>query len=512
MTLPVAAAPVVHRRPVEGEADSLLRLQRAMLWLRLAAIVVVVSQGWLYEMVQPALLWAAVAIDVVVVAGQARFLGGQQSLDALRRRAIVLLAADMLSVYLIGTAFARDEAWSAYYYYPMLSLEGAIIAGVWGGASVTATSVIVYLGQLVLHVTFGNEVELRSALASVSQIAIFGMAMSIYAHGSRRGSEYLRTLLHLTSALARHEHQADAIRQLDAQLHAAVGARIRSVAIREPDGSYRVTRWRTGEDHLVTPEALLRAFPEPGVVTRRLEAGDAVTVETDAWSVVTAALALPEWACSITLVPIVAEGRWVGVLPVLWPTRTVPDEEQLRLLYGLAGQMGLALARGELEQMRRDALVDPLTGLLNRRAIGAELKAFVARASRANGRLAIVLLQVGAVPGDARTDGRLRAVAAAVRDELRNGDVAGRLDDDEVLVIAADADTSAAGSLAARISRAIARVAADSRLAVGVAAYPDDGPTGNDLIEAAEAVLAVSEQPPSMGDDAAGEAEEAAVA
>jgi diguanylate cyclase (GGDEF)-like protein len=217
-----------------------------------------------------------------------------------------------------------------------------------------------------------------------------------------------------------------------------------------------------------------------------------VTIETDPWSLVTATLGLPEWTSAVTLVPIPAEGRWVGMLPVLWPGRTIPHADQLRLLYGLAGQIGLALARGELEQMRRDATVDPLTGLLNRRATNAELLAFVARATRSGGRLAVLLLDLDRdLPAADPADTTLRAVAMAVRRALRGGDVAGRQDDNRLLVIAADAGADDARSLAGRIAAEVAAVpgAGALRMAVGVAAFPDDGPSAGDMIDAAEAAL-----------------------
>jgi diguanylate cyclase (GGDEF)-like protein len=482
---------VVHRRAAEGDGDDLLRFQRAMLWLRLLGIAIVLTQGWLYQMVHPALLWLVVAIEAAVVAVQGRLLADGVPHAIQRRRAIGILIADLAAVYMIGTLCTPDQMWIGYYFYPLMSLEATLVAGVWAGAAVTGTSVVVYLAQLVLYVAFGHAAEPRSALAAVSLIAMTGGFVTMYAHMAGRSQEHLRALLSLTSELARHESQVDAIRHIDRRLHAAIGARVRAVAVREVDGRYRLTRWQTGEQRFLSPEQLFRAFGDVDDVTRRLDAGDAVTVETDPWSVVTAVMGLPEWASAITLVPIVAEGRWVGILPVLWPTRTVPDAEQLRLLYGLAGQVGLALARGELEQMRRDATVDPLTGLLNRRAIGAELQAFVARATRSGGQLAVLQFELDRDGATDPADTTLRSVAMAIRGVLRNGDVAGRQDDDRLLVIAADADSDAAASLAGRIASEVAAVpgAASLPIAIGIATFPDDGPMASDIIEAADARL-----------------------
>jgi diguanylate cyclase (GGDEF)-like protein len=426
------------------------------------------------------------------MATQRRLLAPELPVAVLRRRATMLLAADLLAVYLISTTFTADPQWIGFYFYPLMSLEAAIIAGLWAGLGVTLLSVNIYLAQLVLHTSIVGAFELRSALASVSMIAMLGGFMTLYAHLVVRGRSHLRAMLHLTSALARHERQSDVIRDLDRRLHTTLGARVRSLALREAGGGFRIAQWHTAEELTLSWAQLERVFGDAEALARHLEVGESLTVETDAWSVLTATLGLPEWAASITFVPIMAEGRWVGVLPVLWPTRTFPDADQLRLLNGLAGQMGLAMARRELESMRRDSTVDPLTGFLNRRAISAELDAFVARAARADGRLAVVLCDLDPVSESADPAGAtMRTVATAIRGVLRNGDVAGRCDDDRLLLIAADANAAAAHTLGARITAAVAAVPATAglRVTIGVAAWPNDGPTAGDLVDAADAAI-----------------------
>lgn len=505
--------PVIHRRPVDGDGGHLLSLQRAMRWLRLLGIAIVLTQSWLYQLLHPVLLLVVVGLEIAVVASQGRLLAEGLPRATLHRRAMMLLVADMVAAYLIGTLFTPDEAWIGYYFYPLLSLEAAAVVGLWAGLTVTGISIVVYLAQLVLYVAFGHVAEPRTVAAAATLIAMTGGFVAAYAHLAGRGQEHLRALLSLTTELARHERQGEAIRHIDRRLYATIGARVRSVAVRDPDGWYRIIRWQTGEQRTLSSEQLLRAFGDASDLTRHFEAGDAVTVETDPWSLVTAALGLPEWASAITLVPIVSEGRWIGMLPVLWPTRTVPDADQLRLLHGLAGQVGLALARSELEQMRRDATVDPLTLLPNRRAIGAELAAFVARARRSGGQFGVLLLEFDRNdPATGPDDATLRSVAVAVRGALRGGDVAGRQDDDRLLVIAAGADTAAARILAGRIAAEIASMAdgASLHLAVGIAAFPENGLEAADLVDAAEADLAAtSSRPAAMADLVVDEAEAA---
>ncbi len=492
MMLAHTPAFVAHDRPAEDEADDLLHFQRVMLWLRLLGVAIIVTQGWLYTMLSPVLLGAAVGLAGVVIAVQTRLLAPGRPLSELRRRSLVLLAADMLVVYLIGTNFTADAEWLGFYFYPLLSLEAAIITGVWAGLAVTMFSVVVYLAQLVLHIAVGHTIELRSALGAVSLVAMTGGFMAVYAHLAGRGRDHLRAMVNLTSALVRHERQADALEHLDRRLYAALGARVRSIAVREEDGGLRLVHWRSAEERSLTPAQARRAMGDDDTVVAHLEAGEPVTLVTDPWSVVTATLGLPDWASAVTLVPIVAEGRWAGLLPVLWPTHTVPDRDTVRLLNGLAGQIGLARARDELERMRRDATVDPATGLLNRRAVGAELEAFVARAARSGGRLAVLLCELDcAGPAVEHADATMRAAAAAVLGVLRSGDVAGHHDDDRILIVAADAGAPAATALGARISGAVAAMPGGDglRVAIGAAVFPEDGARGAELVEVAEASI-----------------------
>ena len=82
-----------------------------------------------------------------------------------------------------------------------------------------------------------------------------------------------------------------------------------------------------------------------------------------------------------------------------------------------------------------EALKDPLTGLLNHRAFQERLAEELRRAARGAYPVSVVALDLddfktinGA--GHAVGDEALRAVAAALRDELRAGDVCGRVGGD----------------------------------------------------------------------------------
>ena len=468
-----------------------------MLWMRLVGALIIVTQAPLYAMVHPALVWASLAIMVLTTTAQRRFLPDHLPAAVLRRRALAFLVADMATVYLVGTAFAADPSWVGFYFYPLLSLEATLVAGIAVGATVTALSLTVCLLQLGIHLSYEPNHQLKETIGALSLVGLTGGFMSLYAWTAQRGRRDLHVLLDLTSALGTQQDESETIELLDQRLQAAIGARVRSVAVRATDGSFEILRWHTDRRRSITSAALERGLGDVPALISALGDGTSLTWPVDAGSEIGDALGLPAWTRSVTLVPIFEEGRWIGVLPVLWPTPTSPGRDQLRLLYGLAGQVGLALAQGQLRRIRTEASTDSLTTLLNRRAILAELGEFVARAQRSGGRMALLFAdldgfrEVNNSLGHAAGDRVLRTVAAAVRGAVRQGDVVGRYGGDEILVVADNAETADAVVLAERIGTAVREAAGAEGLdiTIGIAVYPTDGADVNALLAAADAAM-----------------------
>ena len=419
------------------------------------------------------------------------------TLPELRRRGILFLVSDLVAVYVMGTVFTPDPAWLAFYFYPLMSLEATLIAGTTAGLAVTGISLIVYGAQLVLHVRFGNEVALREAIGAVSLIGMTGGFMAAFGLLADRGRRDLRILLDLTSALAHQRDETETIELLDRRLYDAVGGRVRSIALRTPDGRFQVVRWHSAERRTLEERTIEEGLGSVEALEEQFRGGASLTYQTDAWSVVSKSLGLPEWARAVTLVPIFTEGDWVGVLPVLWPTPRTPDRQALRLLYGLASQVGLAIAQGQLQRVREEAATDSLTRLLNRRAISDELASYVARAARGGGTMAVLFCDldgfkaVNDMRGHEAGDAVLQAVASAVSGALRAGDVVGRYGGDELLIVAADADADDAAALAQRVRAAVCATAGDDGvdMTIGIAVFPADGRSEADLMIAADQAM-----------------------
>lgn len=120
----------------------------------------------------------------------------------------------------------------------------------------------------------------------------------------------------------------------------------------------------------------------------------------------------------------------------------------------------LATVLGRIEQQEHlltAARTDPLTGLLNRRALDERLEAELARQDRAGGPVSLLLLdvdhfkQVNDERGHVHGDKVLQGVADAMREVARTADVLGRIGGDEFALVLADTGEGGAWVAANRL-------------------------------------------------------------
>jgi diguanylate cyclase (GGDEF)-like protein len=164
--------------------------------------------------------------------------------------------------------------------------------------------------------------------------------------------------------------------------------------------------------------------------------------------------------------PLTAAGERFGTLELVGDSF---DEEQRMNAASLASQAVVALENARLHRMvERQALVDGLTGLANRRACSDALQAEASRAERFGTPLSVVLADldgfkdVNDVHGHGVGDEVLRTFAAVLRETLRESDIAGRWGGEEFLLLLPGADEAGAAQLAERV-----RVALSSRRIAG---------------------------------------------
>lgn len=145
------------------------------------------------------------------------------------------------------------------------------------------------------------------------------------------------------------------------------------------------------------------------------------------------------------------------------------------------------------QELMREARTDALTGLANRRALDEAASQHVKRAARSGRPLSVILCDIDHFKiindrhGHDVGDKVIRAVAAQLRDAVRDTDALGRWGGEEFLIILPDTDGAEARILAERIRAAIEAAAQplpnDAHVtislgvsSVGIAALAQDNP------------------------------------
>jgi diguanylate cyclase (GGDEF)-like protein len=155
--------------------------------------------------------------------------------------------------------------------------------------------------------------------------------------------------------------------------------------------------------------------------------------------------------------------------------------------------------RGEREAFRRQAAVDPLTGLLNR----GSLSELISDKIIAGERFALLFVDVDHFKpindhfGHATGDLVLKGIAEYLQYGMRSGDYCGRYGGEEFVIVAADVSPERAYRLAERHRAAIAALRPEQlaypsqvTVSIGVAVYePESGENSDELLDRADAAL-----------------------
>lgn len=152
------------------------------------------------------------------------------------------------------------------------------------------------------------------------------------------------------------------------------------------------------------------------------------------------------------------------------------------------------------ELMRKQALTDALTGIMNRRAVMEELERAVTRAERSGEGLAIGMMDVDLFKrindawGHAAGDEVLKEVVRRASGALRSVDYLGRFGGEEFLIVLHGANPKAARSVLERVRRAVAASpvlldAGTARVTVSIGGAVWQGDSVGRLIVAADDAL-----------------------
>lgn len=201
--------------------------------------------------------------------------------------------------------------------------------------------------------------------------------------------------------------------------------------------------------------------------------------------------------------PLLAQNEVIGLLVVF-----VPQEPTAKscttLLVAVAEQIALVVSNIRLrETLQRQALIDPLTNLYNRRYLSHALEREIYKAKRHGASLGVVMLDIDHFKrfndayGHAAGDYVLQTVSAWLQSRIRLGDVVCRYGGEELTLIMPDASLPHVHHRAEQLRREISVMYVEHEgvslgrvtVSFGLAVFPDHASTPDALLRAADEAL-----------------------
>jgi len=198
--------------------------------------------------------------------------------------------------------------------------------------------------------------------------------------------------------------------------------------------------------------------------------------------------------------------RVLGYLLILpHPVQPMPDPEDLRALEILVDQIVPFVLSGlQIELISRKTLVDPLTGIANRRSLDSFIQRAMENASGAGEALSFAMIDVDDFKlvndryGHGVGDQVLKEIAAILARNIRTKDFVARYGGEEFSIVLPGLRSHHAIEVLDRIRSSLAETRLASDLAdpppvvtvsIGVASFPDHGSTPAVLMETADMAL-----------------------
>lgn len=168
-----------------------------------------------------------------------------------------------------------------------------------------------------------------------------------------------------------------------------------------------------------------------------------------------------------------------------------------RLMQSIIDQEGQI--RGLVEQLKRDAIHDSLTGLYNRRYFNLRLEDEINRSRRYGKPLTLLLCDldhfkgINDLQGHRKGDEVLRQVAASVRRDVRQVDLVFRWGGDELAILLPETEPGEAQLVARRIREVVQGLGkgldCPLDMSIGIASHPDHGREAEALLSAADSAM-----------------------
>ncbi|MHB8733492.1 MAG: diguanylate cyclase [bacterium] len=244
-----------------------------------------------------------------------------------------------------------------------------------------------------------------------------------------------------------------------------------------------------------------------------LRRGQVHAVDAQRGGVICRHTSTPPPAASLCL-PLTAQGDTLGVLLIAAPAAagdghagpalSIVSEPMVALARAAGDRAGLAIANLKLtETLRAQSVRDPLTGVYNRRYLEETLEREIRRAERTHHDLGLIMFDIDGFKrfndtlGHEAGDAYLREIGGLLREQFRREDVVCRYGGDEFVIVLPEASLEATMQRAQLLGDAVRDLVVayhgqsmgSASLSSGVAAFPQHGATGEEVLRAADAAL-----------------------
>jgi diguanylate cyclase (GGDEF)-like protein len=217
----------------------------------------------------------------------------------------------------------------------------------------------------------------------------------------------------------------------------------------------------------------------------------------------------PGGPAGIVYVPLLTPAGPVGVLSLVSRGGNKFGRRHLDFLTSLCSEAALAIENAQLRaELRKLAVTDSLTGLVNRRELERQLSQELGRAARYQRPLALLMIDIDDLKmvndefGHAAGDEVLCAFAEAAKSGIRSSEAAGRMGGDEFSIILPESDAQQATAVADRLihdfpAAVLGRphlpesdlIAATVGISIGIATNADEPVSPKEFAAKADAAL-----------------------